>query len=75
MKLLKLAEEFRLKVICSNDVHYVNAADAGPHDTLLCIQTGKTVNDADRMITAGMRRVLKARAQGLPEGDLSTLEE
>src|SRR3954467_5314506 len=37
--LLKLAEEFQLKVICTNDVHYVNAKDSGPHDAMLCIQT------------------------------------
>ena len=30
--LLKLAEEFNLSVVCTNDVHYVRGADAGPHD-------------------------------------------
>ena len=30
--LLKLAREFNLKVVCTNDVHYVRAEDAGPHD-------------------------------------------
>jgi DNA polymerase-3 subunit alpha len=47
--LLKLAEEFNLKVICTNDVHYVNASDAGPHDAMLCIQTGAKVADENRM--------------------------
>ena len=47
--LLKLAQEFDLKVICTNDVHYVNAADAGPHDATLCIQTGAKLADQDRM--------------------------
>ena len=47
--LLKLADEFKLKVVATNDVHYVNANDASPHDTMLCIQTGAKLEDADRM--------------------------
>ncbi len=61
--LLKLAEEFKLKVICSNDVHYVNAADAGPHDTLLCIQTGSKVADENRMKFTGTQFYLKSREE------------
>jgi DNA polymerase-3 subunit alpha len=59
--LLKLAEEFKLKIICSNDVHYVNAADAGPHDTLLCIQTGAKVAEENRMKFDGSQFYLKSR--------------
>ncbi len=47
--LLKLAETFNLKVICTNDVHYVRAEDAEPHDAMLCIQTGAKVADENRM--------------------------
>jgi DNA polymerase III subunit alpha len=61
--LLKLGEEFGLKVICSNDVHYVNASDAGPHDTLLCIQTGAKVAETDRMKFSGTQFFLKSRAE------------
>lgn len=61
--LLKLAQEFNLKVICSNDVHYVNAADAGPHDTLLCIQTGSKVADENRMKFTGTQFYLKSREE------------
>jgi DNA polymerase-3 subunit alpha len=61
--LLKLAEEFNLKVICSNDVHYVNAADAGPHDTLLCIQTGSKVAEENRMKFTGTQFYLKSREE------------
>jgi len=61
--LLKLAEEFKLKVICSNDVHYVNATDAGPHDTLLCIQTGSKVADENRMKFSGSQFYLKSREE------------
>ena len=61
--LLKLAEEFKLKVICSNDVHYVNAADAGPHDTLLCIQTGAKIAEENRMKFDGTQFYLKSREE------------
>ncbi|HEY4301818.1 MAG TPA: PHP domain-containing protein, partial [Candidatus Didemnitutus sp.] len=47
--LLKLADEFRLKVVATNDVHYVNASDSSPHDTMLCIQTGAKLEDTNRM--------------------------
>ena len=47
--LLKLAEEFNLKVICSNDVHYIKKTDAPSHDALLCIQTGAKLSDEKRM--------------------------
>jgi len=61
--LLKLAEEFNLKIICSNDVHYVNAGDAGPHDTLLCIQTGSKVAEENRMKFDGTQFYLKSREE------------
>ncbi|HWA85488.1 MAG TPA: DNA polymerase III subunit alpha [Opitutus sp.] len=59
--LLKLAEEFRLKVICTNDVHYVNHGDAGPHDAMLCIQTGAKIEDEKRMRFDGTQFYLKTR--------------
>jgi DNA polymerase III subunit alpha len=61
--LLKLAKEFGLKVICSNDVHYVNASDSGPHDAMLCIQTGSKIEDEKRMRFEGQQFYLKSRAE------------
>jgi DNA polymerase-3 subunit alpha len=61
--LLKLAREFNLKVVCTNDVHYVRAEDAGPHDTLLCIQTGAKIDDAERMRFDSQQFYLKSRAE------------
>jgi DNA polymerase-3 subunit alpha len=61
--LLKLAKEFGLKVISSNDVHYVQASDAGPHDALLCIQTGAKIEDEKRMRFSGAEFYLKSRAE------------
>ena len=61
--LLKIAEEFNLKIICSNDVHYVNSTDAGPHDTMLCIQTGAKLDEPKRMRFEGQQFYLKSRAE------------
>ncbi|GAK53078.1 DNA polymerase III, alpha subunit [Candidatus Moduliflexus flocculans] len=47
--LLKLAQDVGLSVVATNDCHYLNEADATPHDVLLCIGTGRLVNDAQRM--------------------------
>ena len=47
--LLKIASEFELKVVATNDVHYVKKTDWEPHDSLLCIQTGSKVADVKRM--------------------------
>ncbi len=48
-RLIKLARELGLKMIATNDAHYLKKEDAASHDVLLCIQTGKKVNDVDRM--------------------------
>jgi len=61
--LLKLAQEFGLKIICTNDVHYVNASDAGSHDAMLCIQTGAKIDDEKRMRFDGTQFYLKSRAE------------
>jgi DNA polymerase-3 subunit alpha len=59
--LLKLAGEFNCKVICSNDVHYVHNCDSGPHDAMLCIQTGAKIEDEKRMRFDGSQFYLKSR--------------
>ncbi|MBK7475770.1 MAG: DNA polymerase III subunit alpha [Haliscomenobacter sp.] len=46
--LLGFAQKYGLKVICTNDSHYVNEEDALPHDILLCINTGAHLEDIDR---------------------------
>ena len=47
--LLRIHEETDLPLVCTNDAHYLTKADAYAHDVLLCIQTGKTLDDANRM--------------------------
>ncbi|CAG0931750.1 partial DNA polymerase III subunit alpha, partial [Rhodocyclaceae bacterium] len=47
--LLEVAREVGLPLVATNDCHYLNREDARAHEVLLCIQTGKTMNDAARM--------------------------
>ena len=48
-ELYKMSKETGIPLVATNDVHYVDKKDARAHDVLLCIQTGKTVNDEKRM--------------------------
>ncbi len=43
--LVKIAAELDIKLVATNDCHYLNQEDAHAHEILLCIQTGKTIND------------------------------
>ncbi|MFK7844576.1 MAG: DNA polymerase III subunit alpha [Rhodothermales bacterium] len=47
--LFRWASEYNVKVIATNDVHYVEKDDAAAQDVLLCLQTGKDLNDPNRM--------------------------
>jgi len=44
-----LAKKFGVKIIATNDVHFTNAEDADAHDLLICLNTGKDVDDPSRM--------------------------
>ena len=46
--LIKLAKELELELVATNDCHYLNKEDSNSHEVLLCIQTGKKMNDLDR---------------------------
>ena len=48
-QLISLANEVGLPLVVTNDCHYLDPEDAEAHDVLLCIQTGKHVDDTDRM--------------------------
>ncbi len=48
-ELIKMAAEMQVSLIATNDAHYVTRDDAYSHEVLLCIQTGKTMGDKDRM--------------------------
>ncbi len=48
-ELARISLETGIPLVATNDVHYVNKEDARAHDVLLCIQTGKTIHDKDRL--------------------------
>lgn len=48
-KLIEMALTNNIHLVATNDLHYINKADADCHDVLLCIQTGKNVDDSGRM--------------------------
>ena len=47
--LAEISKQEGIPLVASNDVHYLSREDAFVHDVLLCIQTGKTVDETDRM--------------------------
>lgn len=54
------AKEFSVPLVATNDVHFVQKADEPFHDILLCVQTGKKVQDKDRMSYIGLETWLKS---------------
>src|SRR6476661_5813984 len=46
--LIRLARDLSLPMIATNDLHYTNKADASAHEALLCVQSGKTLDDPNR---------------------------
>ncbi len=78
-ELLRIAEKYGVKVIATNDVHFVNEEDADAHDRLICLSTGKDFDDPNRMrytkqewlkTTAEMNRIFS----DLPHTLANTLE-
>ena len=78
-QLIRLARENNVKIIASNDVHFVNESDADAHDRLICLSTGKQLNDPNRMRYT-MQEWMKTTAEmssvfaDLPEALDNTLE-
>ena len=48
--LMELAKEYSIKLVCTNDCHFVNQDNAEAHDHLLCLATGKDLDDPNRML-------------------------
>ncbi len=58
--LLRMHRETGIPLVATNDVHYITAQDAEPHDILLCIQTGKKITDENRLRYEGGQYYLKS---------------
>ena len=78
-KLLEYARKYNIKVICSNDVHFVDEENAEAHDRLICLSTGKDLDDPSRMLYT-KQEWMKTKAEmnelfaDVPEALSNTLE-
>lgn len=59
-RLLRVSQDTGIALVATNDVHYTYAADEKPHDILLCIQTGKKLQDENRMRYEGGQYYVKS---------------
>lgn len=77
--IFELSAKTGVKCIATNDVHFINAEDAHAHDRLICLNTGKDVDDPDRLHYT-MQEYLKSEAEMLelfpdhPEAVQNTIE-
>ena len=78
-ELIKLAKEYGIKVVCTNDCHFVDQENAEAHDHLLCLSTGKELNDPTRMLYSKQewfktREEMNEIFADMPEALSNTLE-
>ena len=62
-QLVRLSQETGIELVATNDVHYTYAEDEKPHDILLCIQTGKKLEDENRMRYEGGQYYVKSEEE------------
>jgi DNA polymerase-3 subunit alpha len=64
-EVLRLSQETRIPLVATNDSHYMRKSDVRAHEILLCIQTGKTMSDPQRMRFTQPEFYLKTRDEML----------
>ncbi len=62
-RLVKLAREMEIPLVCTNDCHYLTREDAAAQEVLMCIQTGKTLSDEHRMRMDTDQMYVKSEAE------------
>ncbi len=62
-QLIRMSKETGIKLVATNDVHYIMREDEEAHDILLCIQTGKRLTDENRMRYEGGQYYLKSEEE------------
>lgn len=77
--LIEYSKKYNVKLICTNDVHFVNEEHAEAHDRLICLSTGKDLDDPNRMYYT-KQEWMKTKAEmnelfaDVPEALSNTLE-
>lgn len=77
--LMELAQEYGIKVVCTNDAHFVDKENAEAHDHLLCLSTGKDIDDPTRMLYSKQewfktREEMEEVFSDIPEAMANTIE-
>ena len=77
--LIKFSQKHHVKVICTNDVHFVNEEHAEAHDRLICLSTGRDLADPNRMLYTKQewmktKEEMNALFQDIPEALENTME-
>ena len=77
--LIELAKEYGVKLVCTNDAHFVDEENAEAHDHLLCLATGKDLDDPTRMLYSKQewfktRQEMNDIFSDVPEALTNTLE-
>ncbi len=61
--LVRLSRELNIPLVATNDVHYLDAQDADPHQVLLCVQTGTNMDDPKKMVYGSKDFYLKTQQE------------
>jgi DNA polymerase-3 subunit alpha len=72
-KVKEVGDKLGIPLVATNDCHFLRKEDTKPHDALLCIQTGASIQDENRMRFQGDQYYLKSEGEML--GDLDGFEE
>ena len=62
-ELIRMSREIGIELVATNDVHYTYSSDAEAHDILLCVQTGKSLKDENRMRYEGGQYYVKSEEE------------
>ena len=62
-ELIRMSRETGIELVATNDVHYTYSSDAEAHDILLCVQTGKSLKDENRMRYEGGQYYVKSEEE------------
>jgi DNA polymerase-3 subunit alpha len=65
VNLVKIAQQLKIKIVATNDSHFISCNDVEAHDALLCIQTGKLITEQKRLRYSGTEYLKSAEEMRL----------